>query len=75
MLCFVYKSLRKSDTYLYVNKRDDFTAVPDTLKQMLGDLEYIMEVDLDQRKRLAQTDSRQVRQQLQQQGFYLQLPH
>lgn len=74
MLCFVYKSLRKSDTYLYVNKRDDFTAVPDTLKQMLGDLEYIMEVDLDQRKRLAQTDSRQVRQQLQQQGFYLQLP-
>ena len=74
MLCFVYKSLKKSDTYLYLGQKDDFTAVPDALVNMLGQLEYVMEVDLDRRAKLAQADIRQVRQQLQEQGFYLQLP-
>ena len=74
MLCFVYKSLKKSDTYLFVKDKDDFQEVPAALQQMLGRLEFIMEVDLAKRKKLAQADCEQVRQQLQQQGFYLQLP-
>jgi uncharacterized protein YcgL (UPF0745 family) len=74
MVCFIYKSLKKSDTYLFVSQKGDFRAVPDALKQMLGKLEYVMEVDLDTREKLAQADVGQVRWRLQQQGFYLQLP-
>lgn len=74
MVCFVYKSLLKTDTYLYVGHKDDFTAVPESLTKMLGKLQYVMEVDLDSRQRLAQADIGQVRVQLQKQGFYLQLP-
>jgi uncharacterized protein YcgL (UPF0745 family) len=74
MLCFVYKSLKKSDTYLYVKNKDDFTNLPEALRNMLGKLEFVMEVDLTQREKLARVDSEQLRQQLEQQGFYLQLP-
>jgi hypothetical protein len=41
---------------------------------MLGKLEFVMEVDLSQRDKLARVDSKQVRRQLEQQGFYIQLP-
>ncbi len=36
MLCSIYKSPKKEGTYLYIPKRDDFSQVPDTLKQMFG---------------------------------------
>ena len=74
MLCYVYKSLKKSDTYLFVKDKDDFADVPEALQQMLGKLEFVMEVDLAERQKLAQADSAQVREQLELQGFYLQLP-
>jgi uncharacterized protein YcgL (UPF0745 family) len=41
---------------------------------MLGKLEFVMEVDLAEREKLARIDSKQVRLQLEQQGYYLQLP-
>ncbi|MGD8595119.1 MAG: YcgL domain-containing protein [Gammaproteobacteria bacterium] len=74
MLCFVYKSLKKSDTYLFLKDKDDFAYVPESLQHMLGKLEFVMEVDLAERKKLARIDAKQVCQQLEQQGFYLQLP-
>jgi uncharacterized protein YcgL (UPF0745 family) len=74
MLCFVYKSLKKSDTYLFVKNKENFTDLPEALHHMLGKLEFVMEVDLAQREKLARVDSDQLRQQLEQQGFYLQLP-
>ena len=74
MLCFVYKSLKKSDTYLFLKTRDDFSNVPLALHHMLGKVEFVMEVDLAGRRKLACADTQQVRLQLEQQGFYLQLP-
>jgi uncharacterized protein YcgL (UPF0745 family) len=74
MVCFIYKCAKKTDTYLFVSRKDDFKALPDALQQMLGTLEFVMEVDLETREKLAQADIAQVRRQLQQQGFYLQLP-
>jgi hypothetical protein len=74
MLCFIYKSLKKSDTYLFLKDKDEFADVPESLQNILGKLEFVMEVDLAEREKLARIDAKQVRQQLQQQGFYLQLP-
>ena len=36
MLCAVYKSVRKDSTYLYVERRDDFSKVPEALLQTFG---------------------------------------
>ena len=74
MQCIVYKSRKKSDTYIFVENENDFERVPDALRQMLGDLEMVMRVDLDQRDKLAQADPRQVKASLLEQGYFLQLP-
>ena len=74
MLCFVYKSLKKSNTYLFVKTKGDFTGVPPSLKEMLGKLEFVMEVNLTEREKLARLDSDQLQVHLLQSGYYLQLP-
>ena len=74
MICAVYKSQKKLDTYLFVEPDQEFQRVPQALLDMLGRLEYVMEVDLDQRDKLAQADLEQVKNALSDQGYYLQLP-
>ena len=74
MQTWVYKSMRKADTYLYVRDKDDFTQVPSALLDLIGNLELVLDVDLDGRDKLARADITEVRKLLTEQGFYLQLP-
>lgn len=72
--CTIYRSIKKADTYLYIEKKDEFGRVPKPLMDMLGRLEFVMELDLDQRVKLAQAESSQVKDSLVNQGYFLQLP-
>lgn len=74
MLCAVYKSVRKDSTYLYVERRDDFNKVPDALLKTFGTPVLVTLIDLARREHLALADIDKVRQQLQSQGYYLQIP-
>ncbi len=74
MHCAIYRSTKKADTYLYIEKQDDFSRLPDTLRQLLGELEFVMTLELGPERRLAQAEVAQVRTQLRLQGYYLQLP-
>ncbi|MGD8566978.1 MAG: YcgL domain-containing protein [Gammaproteobacteria bacterium] len=74
MQCAVYKSHKKSDTYLFVEQEDDFDRVPPSLLEMLGDIELVMTLDLDKRDKLAQADLEDVKKSLADQGYFLQLP-
>ena len=74
MQCYVYKSSRRADTYLYLAERDGFDILPDGLRRTLGDLRLVLVVDLAQRSRLAQADIGTVRARLEQPGYYLQVP-
>lgn len=74
MRCAIYRSTKKADTYLYIEKQDDFSRLPDTLRQLLGELVFVMTLELEPERRLAQADVEQVRAQLRLQGYYLQLP-
>lgn len=74
MNCAIYRSLRKWDTYLYVEKPDEFERVPQSLRDALGRLEFVMNLELGPARKLANADPEQVRQQLREQGYYLQLP-
>jgi len=73
-LCTIYCSANKADTYLYVEKKDDFSRVPDELRKLLGRLELVMTLDLDGRAKLALADLCKVKAELVDKGFYLQLP-
>jgi uncharacterized protein YcgL (UPF0745 family) len=74
MLCAVYKSVRKDSTYLYVERRDDFSKVPEALLQTFGTPVLVTLINLARREHLALADIDKVKQQLQGQGYYLQIP-
>jgi uncharacterized protein YcgL (UPF0745 family) len=74
MQCVIYKGRKKPDSYLYVEHENDFSRVPQPLLDMLGELEWVMTLELSSRERLAQVDPQQVAQLLQEQGYFLQLP-
>ncbi|MGL5284963.1 MAG: YcgL domain-containing protein [Aeromonas sp.] len=74
MLCAVYKSRKKSDTYLFIERREDFSSVPEPLLTAFGRPQLVMMVKLDEQKPLAFSDVAKVKQALKAQGFYLQMP-
>jgi uncharacterized protein YcgL (UPF0745 family) len=74
MQAYVYKSLRKPDTYVYLRKRDDFMVMPDPVRLRLGELAFVLEVALTPERRLAQVDAEVVRTNLALHGFHLQFP-
>jgi uncharacterized protein YcgL (UPF0745 family) len=74
MLAFVYKSLRKPDTYLYLRERDAFALLPEPVRAPLGQLEFVMELALTPERKLARVDPQVLRHNLATQGFHLQFP-
>jgi uncharacterized protein len=73
-LCTIYKSAKRAETYLYVEKNGDFSKVPEQLMKLVGQPQLVMTLNLDGRKHLALADLSKVKQELQDKGFYLQLP-
>lgn len=74
MLCAVYKSKKKQDTYLYVPGRNDFSSVPKPLMETFGTPLFVMIMPLKKDRALAQVDIHKLRDELKVKGFYLQLP-
>ena len=74
MHAFVYKSLKKADTYLYLAARDDFSHLPEPVRTQLGKLQFVLDVDLAPGRKLAQEDPDVVRANLVSRGFHLQFP-
>ena len=74
MHAFVYKSLRKQDTYIYLGKRDDFEVMPAAVRGPLEPFAFVLDVELTPERRLARVDAAQVRANLREHGFHLQLP-
>lgn len=74
MQCFVYASLRKPDSYLWLAQRDAVDVLPESLALLLGELRFVMEVHLDEQRKLPVEDTEQVLDHLRSQGWHLQLP-
>jgi len=74
MLCFIYKSLKKEELYLYLDKKDDFSALPENLFNSFGPLQFVMELQLSLERKLAREDVSKVMAGLENKGFYVQMP-
>jgi hypothetical protein len=74
MRVFVYKSLKKPDTYLYLGTRDGFQRVPEPIQSPLRPWQAALEFDLTEGRKLARIDAEVLRRNLIEQGFYLQFP-
>ncbi|MGL6290478.1 MAG: YcgL domain-containing protein [Silanimonas sp.] len=74
MQAYVYKSLRKAETFVYLRERDAFGLLPDVLRAQLGELRFVLDVALTPERTLAREDAAVVRRNLADHGFHLQFP-
>ena len=74
MLCFIYKSLKKEHLYLYVDKKEDFSTVPEALFDSFCKMEFVMDLELTPERKLAKEDAVKVLDSLNTKGFFVQLP-
>ncbi len=71
----VYRSPRKDEMYLYVDKRDQLNRVPEALLEMFGQAEHVMDMPLKADRKLARVkDTQKLMDELEEKGYYLQLP-
>ena len=74
VLCKVYKSVSKTDYYLFVKHDEDMSRVPDALLGYFGKHELAMTLVLTEDKKLALVNAKEVLESLEDKGYYLQLP-
>lgn len=74
MKCAVYRSNKKDMTYLYLPEQDDMRRVPEALMNLISPVERVLEFELTPERRLAQEDAGEVLKQIEEQGWFLQMP-
>ena len=72
--CWIYKSPRKEEMYLYVAAAEDFSQVPEALLSHFGEPIFVMQLVLSPDRPLARAEVEDVITQLGERGFYLQMP-
>lgn len=73
-ICSVYLSPKKDEMYLYVDKRDQLTKVPEALLEMFGMPKHVMDIPLKAERKLARVEAEKVLAELDDKGYYLQMP-
>lgn len=74
MQCFVYKSLRMADVYIFLRAQDDFDLLPAALRAQFGELAFVIEIELSPTRKLARENVEAVMANLSAQGYHLQFP-
>lgn len=72
--CSVYKSSKKKEMYLYVDRKYDLKKLPETLMPMFGQPLHVMDLILTPEKKLARVSSEKVLEMIADKGYFLQMP-
>ena len=72
--CWVYRSPRRQEMYLYLAAEDAFDSVPAALLARFGEPILVIELELSAQRKLAREDVNTVMSNLREKGFHLQLP-
>lgn len=74
ILTDIYRSSRREGMYLYVRKGYDISQLPEPLRVQFGRAELAMSLLLNAEKKLARVKASAVIEQIEAQGFFLQMP-
>lgn len=74
VICQIFRSPKKEGMYLYVKKSEELSRVPDSLLQEFGEPQPAMVLALAPERKLARVSARAVLDQLEDPGYFLQLP-
>ncbi|TGD73571.1 YcgL domain-containing protein [Mangrovimicrobium sediminis] len=70
----IFRSSRKDEMYLYVDRARGLADVPEPLLQQFGEPTSVMSLMLEPARKLARADAAEVLAKIEAQGFYLQMP-
>ncbi len=70
----VFKSTRKPETYVYLERGADWSALPESLRKVFGEPESVLSLMLKPERQLARYSGAYVLERISQQGFFLQMP-
>lgn len=73
-ICSIYHSSRKNGMYLYVLKEDALKRVPEGLMAAFGAPRHAFDLVLTPERQLAREDIHKVLENLDTQGYHLQMP-
>ena len=74
MDCFVYRSNKKQGMFLYLDNKDNFDCVPESLLKLLGDISFSFEFDLSTERKLVKAETSEVIRIINENGYFLQMP-
>lgn len=74
LICEVFKSSRKDEMYLYVDKRQGLSEVPELLMETFGKPVPVFTMLLTADKKLSRVQATDVVEGIKDKGFYLQMP-
>lgn len=74
MPCWIYRSGKKEEMYLYAASEDGLDELPEELMKMFGSATLVMQLDLHEERTLARVDVAVVMAALKENGYYLQMP-
>lgn len=72
--CSVYKSSKKKEMYLYVDRKYDLTKLPQALSTVFGTPIHVLDLILTPEKKLARVSSEKVLEAIAEKEFFLQMP-
>lgn len=72
--CKVYRCSKRDEMYLYIHEDKTTEDLPEELIKLVKELTHVMDLELSPERKLAREDVVQVIQNLEEQGFHLQLP-
>ncbi|QGZ31785.1 YcgL domain-containing protein [Stutzerimonas stutzeri] len=73
-ICSIYKSPRKNEMYLYVDRSEALARVPEALLAAFGTPQHAFDMVLTPARKLAREDIATVLDNLEKQGYHLQMP-
>ncbi|UYM15020.1 YcgL domain-containing protein [Endozoicomonas euniceicola] len=74
LLVSIYKSSRRDEMYLYVQKQERLQKVPAPLLEVFGKEQHVMDLLLTPERQLARVEADQVINDIETRGFFLQMP-
>lgn len=73
MWCYIYRSPKKENCYLYIEKENDFSSVPETVLTVFGKPILAMRLLLTPQRKLVVGSVDEVKEKIAEQGFFLQM--
>lgn len=73
MWCYIYRSSKKENSYLYIAKENDFSSVPEVLMTAFGKPIFAMKALLDDKRKFVVGTAQEIKNKINNDGFFLQM--